>query len=133
MFLTSLAQWHLSAALQTIVVRLHAAALSRDAFEMLEFVGSHRQPTRIMEVVSHFNDLGATKERDAILKGMASDESRFIVGIKGSDTELQDVLMSSIPWNKKPDYAKALTRAGLHELANRIEVPSGGYSDEPPF
>ncbi|GGQ12625.1 hypothetical protein [Streptomyces roseolilacinus] len=133
MLLTSLAQWHLSHALQAIVARLRAAALSQDALKMLGFVGSHRQPTRILEVVSHFSNLGAMEERDSILKGMASDVSRFIIGAKESDPELQDVLMSSIPWNKKPDYAKALTRAGLHELASRIEVPLGGYSDEPPF
>ncbi|NEA38017.1 hypothetical protein [Streptomyces sp. SID11385] len=131
-FLTSLACWHLAPSLRSAVKSLQSAELSRDAQNMLTYVGSSRKEDRIIEVVTHFSDYGELTERNAILEGMASDGRRFMVGMDEiEDGEMRDVLMSAIPWADRSDYVALLEKAGYGELAARIELPV--YSDEPPF
>ncbi|MGW4443845.1 hypothetical protein [Streptomyces sp. NPDC004682] len=131
-FLTGLACWHLAPSLRSAVKSLQSAELGRDAQEMLTYVGSSRKEDRVMEVVTHFGDHGEIRERNAILKGMASDGHRFMIGIDEIEDEgMRDVLMSAIPWSDRSDYFALLEEAGYKELAARIELP--GYNDEPPF
>ncbi|MGW2410821.1 hypothetical protein ACWCV5_01335 [Streptomyces tubercidicus] len=130
-FLTNVACWHLATSLRSAVSGLKSAELTADALKMLEYVGSERQEARVMEVVTHFHEHGETKERDAILKGMASRENRFMTGISASkNEEMQNVLISAIPWSKRSDYAELLSNAGFKQLAAKI---TPAYSDEPPF
>ncbi|MFI7393870.1 hypothetical protein [Streptomyces tendae] len=131
-FLTAMACWHLAPALQAINERLQSAALSKDALEMLRIVGTSRQKTRIMEVVHHFSELGAKRERDAILRGLASDSERFLIAIGEADEEMRRVLLPAIPWGKRSEYVDLLKSAGHNQIADQIEVPPS-YSDEPPF
>ncbi|MFF8474856.1 hypothetical protein [Streptomyces sp. NPDC015414] len=132
-FLTNIACWHLAPNVRDGVKQLQAAELTKDAENMLIYVGSRRQETRIIEVVTHFDEQDEHKERNAILRGMAKDAERFMIAIKEieENEEMLDVLMSAIPWPSRKEYSEILSGAGYKALADRIEPP--GYSDEPPF
>ncbi|MGW1089037.1 hypothetical protein ACWD4L_22655 [Streptomyces sp. NPDC002596] len=131
-FLTGMACWHLAPSLRGAVKSLQSAELARDAEKILTYVGSERQQTRIIEIVSHFSEHNEVRERDTILKGMALDGVRFMIGINEIENEeMHNVLISAIPWSKKSEYSVLLNEAGYKTLAGKIELP--GYTDEPPF
>ncbi|BDM73329.1 hypothetical protein HEK616_68160 [Streptomyces nigrescens] len=131
-FLINMACWHRAPSLWSAVQSLRAAELTNDALSMLRHVGSKRQATRVLEVVAHFDARNGMQERNAILKGMASEEKRFMIGISGlKSEEAQKALISEIPWPKRHHYFDLLNDAGYEELAKQIELPK--YSDEPPF
>jgi hypothetical protein len=131
-FLVNMACWHLAPALRSAVKCLQSAELTDDAANMMKHVGSRRQETRVMEVVKHFYEHKEAGEVNRILKAMALDEKRFMIGIEETkDADLRAVLMSAIPWSKRSEYRELLSNAGYEGLAATIELP--GYSDEPPF
>ncbi|MGW3322944.1 hypothetical protein [Streptomyces virginiae] len=136
-FLKWLACWHLAAAIEGAVVHLRAAELARDALGLLQCVGADRRMDRTFEVAAHFDEIGVTRDRDAVLQAMACDRNRLVSALRSivgleSEKEMRDVLMAQAAIMGDPTFRDTLKSEGFGDLAHLIPE-TNGYPDEPPF
>lgn len=135
-FLSNVATWHLAEDLAVAVQRLRSAELGKDANILLQFVGSNRMDSRVLEVVHHLIDNSSHDDAEWVLRGMGGGSpERLVMALRDDKCDpMRKALTGSIPWDRRREFGNHLRAEGFSEIADSFDPPStGDYSDEPPF